>query len=149
MQQSSKSGVKNGNSQDTLHRNELGSAIKLKNLQSLREQKTGNRIEFWGPQRGDIQMLAATTVVGMLFVGMLLGLRFKVFVLVPFLLIIVCAIIATDHGLKAITLAILASAVLLQIGYMLGLSVRVQAGRYPRRRQMARYQPSKPKPVSL
>jgi hypothetical protein len=102
-----------------------------------------------GTQRGDIQMLAATTVVGMLFVGMLLGLRFKVFVLVPFLLIIACAIIATGHGLTVITLAILASAVLLQIGYMLGVFVRAKAGRYPRRRKMARYQPSKPTPVSF
>jgi hypothetical protein len=94
-------------------------------------------------------MLATSTVVGMLFVGMLLGLRFKVFVLIPFLLIIACAIITTGHGLKAIILAILASAVLLQIGYLLGLVVRVEAGRYLRRRKMARYQPSKPKPVSL
>ena len=95
-------------------------------------------------------MLAIATVVGTLLVGVLSGLRFKVFVLVPFLLIIACAIvIATGHGLGTITLAILASAVLLQIGYMLGLVVRVQATRYLSRRKMARYQPSKPKPVSL
>jgi hypothetical protein len=94
-------------------------------------------------------MLAISTVVGTLLVGVLLGLRFKVFVLVPFLLIIACAIVATGHGLGTITLAILASAVLLQIGYMLGLVVRVQATRYLSRRKMARYQPSKPKPVSL
>ena len=62
--------------------------------------------------------------------GVLLGLRFKVFVLVPFILIIACATIATGHGLKAIALTILATAVLLQIGYILGLVVRVWAGRY-------------------
>jgi hypothetical protein len=32
---------------------------------------------------------------------------------------------------------------------MLGLFLRAQVGRYPRRRKMARYQPSKPKPVSF
>jgi len=94
-------------------------------------------------------MLATSTVVGMLIFGLLLGLRFEVFVLVPFLLIIACAIVITGHGLKTITLAILASAVLVQIGYMLGLVVRVQAGRSLRWRNMARCQASKPKPVSL
>ena len=81
--------------------------------------------------------------------GVLLGLRFKVFVLVPFILIIACATIATGHGLKAIALTILATAVLLQIGYILGLVVRVWAGRYPRKRKNPRYQPSKSKPVSF
>ena len=81
--------------------------------------------------------------------GVLLGLRFKVFVLVPFILILACAIIATGDGLKAITLTILATAVLLQIGYMLGLVVRVWAGRYLRKRKNPRYQPSKSKPVSF
>ena len=81
--------------------------------------------------------------------GVLLGLRFKVFVLVPFISIIACAIIATGHGLKAIALTILATAVLLQIGYILGLVVRVWAGRYLRRRKIPRYQPSKSKPVSF
>ena len=85
--------------------------------------------------------------------GALLGLRFKVLVLVPLILILACAIIAKGGGLQAIALTILATAVLAQIGYMfgymLGLVVRVQATRYLSRRKMARYQPSKPKPVSL
>jgi Na+(H+)/acetate symporter ActP len=81
--------------------------------------------------------------------GVLLGLRFKVLVLVPFILILACAIIAMGDGLKATTLTILATAVLLQIGYMLGLVVRVWAGRYLRKRKNPRYQPSKSKPVSL
>ena len=75
--------------------------------------------------------------------GVLLGLRFKVLVLVPFILILACAIIATGDGLSAIALTILATAVLLQIGYMLGLVVRVLAGRYARRQKPPRYQPSK------
>ena len=58
-------------------------------------------------------------IIGTL-VGVLLGLRFKVLVLVPFILILACAIIARGGGLEAIALAILATAVLVQIGYMFG-----------------------------
>jgi hypothetical protein len=75
--------------------------------------------------------------------GVLLGLRFKVFVLVPFVLILGCAIIATGDGWKAIVLTILATAVLVQIGYLLGLAGRVWAGRYLGRRKNPRYRPSK------
>ena len=81
--------------------------------------------------------------------GVLLGLRFKVFILVPFILIFACAIVATGVALKPISLTILATAVLLQIGYILGLVVRVWAGRYLRRPKNPRYQPSKSKPVSF
>ena len=81
--------------------------------------------------------------------GVLLGLRFKVFVVIPFMLIIACASIATGDGLKAIAVTILATAVLVQIGYVLGLVVRVWAGRYLRTRKNPRYQPSKSKPVSF
>ena len=45
--------------------------------------------------------------------GVLLGLRFKVLILIPCILIIACAIVATGDGLKAITLTILATAVLI------------------------------------
>jgi len=85
-------------------------------------------------------------IIGTL-VGVLLGLRFKVLVLVPFILILACAIIARGGGLEAIALAILATAVLVQIGYMFGyllvLVVRFWAGRYLRRRKDPRYQSSK------
>ena len=81
--------------------------------------------------------------------GVLLGLRFKVLVLVPFILILACAIIATGDGLSAIALTILATAVLLQIGYMLGLVVRFWAGRYFGRWMDSRYRSSKSKPVSF
>jgi hypothetical protein len=81
--------------------------------------------------------------------GVLLGLRFKVFVLIPFMLVVACAIIATGDGLKAIALTILATAVLVQIGYFLGLVVRVWTGRYLRRRKDPRYQPSKSNSASL
>jgi len=43
----------------------------------------------------------------------------------------------------------LATAVLLQIGYILGVVVRVWAGRYLKRPKNPRYQPSKSKPVSF
>ncbi len=81
--------------------------------------------------------------------GVLLGLRFKVFVLVPFILIMACAIIATGDGLTAIALTILATAVLVQIGYILGLVVHVWGDRYLRRPKNPRYQPSKSNPVSF
>ena len=86
-------------------------------------------------------------VIGTL-AGVLLGLRFKVFILFPFILIIACAITATGHGFKAIALTILATAVLVQVGYVLGLVGRVWAGQYLRRRKNPRYQPSRTKPVS-
>ena len=81
--------------------------------------------------------------------GVLLGLRFKIFVLVPFILILACAIIATGDGWKAIALTILATAVLIQIGYVLGLIGRLSAGRYVRRRKDPRYQPSKSNSASF
>ncbi len=83
------------------------------------------------------------------FAGVLSGLRFKVFVLIPLMVIIACAIIATGDGLKAIAPTLLATAVLLQIGYVLGLVVRVWPGRHLRRRKDPRYQPSKSKPASF
>ena len=75
--------------------------------------------------------------------GVLLGLRFKVFILVPFILILACAIIATGGGWKAIVLTALATAVLIQIGYILGFAGRVCTARYARRRKNPRYRPSK------
>jgi len=72
-------------------------------------------------------MLVISTFVGTLFLGMLLGLRFKVLVLVPFIVIAVCAIIIMGHGLKVVALTVLATA-LLQIGYLLGVVVRVLGG---------------------
>jgi hypothetical protein len=57
--------------------------------------------------------------------GVLLGLRFKIFVLVPSILILGCVIVATGDGWKAIALTIFATAVLVQIGYLLGVIGRV------------------------
>ena len=81
--------------------------------------------------------------------GALLGLRFKVLVLVPLILILACAIIASGDRWKAIAFTILATAVLVQIGYMLGLVVRFWAGRYFGRWMDSRYRSSKSKPVSF
>jgi hypothetical protein len=88
-------------------------------------------------------MLVIGTVVGTLFIGTLLGLRFKVFVLVPAILIAACLIIATSDGLKAIAFTIFASAVTLQIGYALGLVVLVLAAQYLWARNKPRYPFSK------
>ena len=81
--------------------------------------------------------------------GVLLGLRFKVLILIPCILIIACAIVATGDGLKAITLTILATAVLIQIGYVLGLVVRFCVGRYLSKPKARAYRPSNSKPVSF
>jgi len=87
-------------------------------------------------------------LIGGPILGILLGLRSgKAFVLVPVILILACAIIATGHGLKAIALTTLATAVLLQIGYMLGLVVRAWAAQYLSARKIPRYQSSKSKPA--
>jgi hypothetical protein len=83
------------------------------------------------------------------FAGALLGLRFKVFVLVPFSLILACAIIATGDGWRAIALTIFATAVLVQIGYLLGFAGSVWVGRYLMRPKNSRRQTSKSKPVSF
>jgi hypothetical protein len=79
--------------------------------------------------------------------GILLGLRFKVFVLVPAILIAACAIIVTGHGLKVIVLTALATAAVLQIGYILGCVVRVYAGAYLQGRTTSGYRLSKSGPA--
>jgi len=58
-------------------------------------------------------------------VGMLLGLRSKVFILVPVILVAAGAIIVGGHGLKVIVLTVVATAASLQIGYVLGCAIRM------------------------
>ena len=63
--------------------------------------------------------------------GILIGLRFSVFALIPATLLATVAIIVTDqHGPKIIALTVLGTAVLLQIGYIAGCVVRFYARRY-------------------
>jgi hypothetical protein len=82
-------------------------------------------------------------IVGIL-VGVLLALlRFKVLVLVPTILIAACAIIATGHELRLIALTILATAALLQIGYLVGCIARVYADGHLRARKAPRHRLSK------
>jgi hypothetical protein len=76
--------------------------------------------------------------------GILLGLRFKVFVLVPAVLIAAGVAIIIGHGLKMVVLTMLATTALLQIGYILGCVVRVYAGAYLPARTTPRYRLSKP-----
>ena len=66
-------------------------------------------------------------VVGTI-VGILLGMRFKVFVLAPATLLAAAVIIASGHQPKvAMAFTVLATAVLLQIGYLVGLAIRAMA----------------------
>ena len=76
-------------------------------------------------------------------VGILLGLRFKVFVLLPANLVAACAIIATGGGIKTIGVTVLATTALLQIGYVLGCVVSVHADAYLRERARLRHPPLK------
>jgi hypothetical protein len=71
-------------------------------------------------------------------IGILLGLRFKVFVLIPATLIASCTVIATGHSFKAIVLTLLATAALLQVGYVLGCVIRAYTDRHlPERSRIA------------
>ena len=72
-------------------------------------------------------------------VGLLLGLRFKVFVLVPSMLIAAGAIVVAGHGLKLIIVTFLATAALLQIGYLVGSVIRVCASAYLQHRTALRH----------
>ena len=72
-------------------------------------------------------------------VGVLLGLRFKVFILVPVILVVMGAIIAGGHGLKMIVVTVVAAAVVLQIGYVLGCAVRVYLDAYLHERTALRH----------
>jgi hypothetical protein len=92
-------------------------------------------------------MFVIATVGGALVVGALLGLRFKVLAIIPVILIAACAIIATGDSLKAIALTIFATAVLLQVGYALGLIVRVFAAQHLSPRSIVREPSSKSRRV--
>jgi hypothetical protein len=82
-------------------------------------------------------------IVGIL-VGVLLALlRFKVLVLVPTILMAACAIVVTGHELRVIALTILATAALLQIGYVAGCIARVYADTHLRARKAPRHRLSK------
>ena len=72
-------------------------------------------------------------------VGILLGLRFKVFILVPVILVAAGAIIVGGHGLKATVLTVVAAAVVLQIGYVLGCAVRMYLDAYLHERTVLRH----------
>jgi hypothetical protein len=86
----------------------------------------------WGNQ-SDFQEKGTLMMAFLIFgavAGFLLGLRFKVFVLLPATLITGCAIIISEHSLAAVVMTVLATAALLQLGYFLGCVVGVRAGTY-------------------
>ena len=70
-------------------------------------------------------MMMVVSFVIAVIVGILLALHFKVFVLVPATLLAVAVIVASNYQPKpAIALTVIGSAVLLQIGYVVGVVVR-------------------------
>jgi hypothetical protein len=70
--------------------------------------------------------------IGCAVAGVLLGLRFKVFVLVPACLIAAAIVFPSSHGLRATALMVFVAVVLIQIGYITGGLLRVLvAGRMP------------------
>jgi hypothetical protein len=106
------------------------------------ESRLVERSDF--QERGTLMMvflIIATTA------GILLGLRFKVFVLVPAVLIAASLVIITGHGLKMVALTILATTASLQIGYILGCVVRVYAAAYLPARTTPRYRLSRSEPA--
>jgi hypothetical protein len=72
-------------------------------------------------------------------VGILLGLRFKVFILIPVILVAAGAIIVAGHGLKVIVLTVVATAALLQIGYVVGCAARGYVDGYLQERTALRH----------
>jgi hypothetical protein len=70
-------------------------------------------------------MMVALFVIAVI-AGILLALRFEVFVLVPATLLAAAAIIAIGHQPKVtMALTLFGAVVLLQIGYLIGWTVRV------------------------
>jgi hypothetical protein len=91
-------------------------------------------------------MMTSFLIIGTI-VGILLGLRFKVLILVPATLIATGAIIATGYGIKPIAVTMLATTALLQIGYLLGSVAGTYAKAYRQQRTALRDQLSKTKPA--
>jgi len=87
-----------------------------------------------------ISFLTISTIV-----GILLGLRFKVFALIPATLITACAVVGTMHGGKTIAVTVMATTALLQIGYVLGCVAYTYANAY--RLERTGHQLSKSKPA--
>ena len=75
--------------------------------------------------------MAAFLVIGAI-IGMLLGLRFRVLVLVPAILLATVVIIfsASGHKLNTIVLTLIGTAVSLQLGYITGSILRLLARSY-------------------
>jgi hypothetical protein len=90
------------------------------------------------PKKGALMMISFL-IIGTI-VGIFLGIRFKVLSLAPATLIATGAIIATGHGIKAIVVTVLATTVLLQIGYVLGVVASAFAKAYRQERMALRHQ---------
>ena len=73
---------------------------------------------------------ASMIFIGCAIAGILLGLRFKVFVLVPACLLATAIVITSGHGLRATALIVFVAVVLVQIGYIAGSVLRVLVARW-------------------
>jgi hypothetical protein len=106
------------------------------------ESRLPERSDF--QERGTLMMVFLTIAA---IVGIFLGLRFKVFVLVPAVFIAAGAVIITGHGLHVIILTVLATAALLQIGYIIGCVVRAYADAYLQARALLQDRFSRSEPA--
>lgn len=79
--------------------------------------------------------------------GTLLGLRFKLFVLVPATMLATVVIIVSSHEPRVIALTMVGTVVSLQIGYIAGCVLRVVAGEHLPGRKTARYSTSGSEPA--
>ena len=77
--------------------------------------------------------------IGCAIAGILLGLRFKIFVLVPACLLATAIVIPSGHGPWATALMVFVAVVLIQIGYIAGSVLRVLATRQLRAWRSARF----------
>ena len=74
---------------------------------------------------GNMGMMIAASFIVAPIAGMLLALRFKVFILIPATLVAAALIVASSHQPKlTIVLTVVGTVALLQIGYIVGIIAR-------------------------
>jgi hypothetical protein len=108
-----------------LHRNYLGKCLLL--AQSV--QDANKRLVLIGTAQIWIALVWGAGIMLVFFaagtvVGILLGLRFKLFVLVPAILIATLAIVLSGRGLRVIVFTEVGTVALLQVGYIGGCVLR-------------------------
>lgn len=79
--------------------------------------------------------------------GILLGLRFKVLVLVPAISIATVSIVLSGHGLRVIIPTVVGTVALLQFGYIGGCFLRAMARAYLSSQATLRHRAARSKPA--